>query len=188
MSSSLFRQQMKRAIATRGQKACIIIDHLVDALAKDPSANLKRALILNYIDESPGITQTEIMKKIGVTKSSMNREVEWLFNYGCIRRFEGDKDGRTVKLESCGYAKTAIESAVDYFPNRHKGLQKFLELYINILKRERPTLRDAKVISTLYDKGKTSKSDIVDDLYDGPATTDNRILKKLIEDGIIKDE
>lgn len=188
MSSSLFKQQMKRAIATRGQKACIIIDHLVEALANDPSANLKRALILNHISENPGITQTEIMKKVGITKSSMNREVEWLFNYGCIRRFEGEKDGRTIKLEACGYAKTAIESAVDYFPDRHKGLQNFIELYINILKRERPTLRDAKVISTLYDKGKSSKSDLVDNLYDGPATTDNRILNRLKEDGIIRDE
>ncbi|MGH1403111.1 MAG: MarR family winged helix-turn-helix transcriptional regulator [Alphaproteobacteria bacterium] len=187
MTSNLFKQQAKRAMATRGQKSCLIIDHLVEALAGDPAANLKRALILNYIDEAPGITQTEILNRMKISKSAMNREIEWLFNYGCIRRHNDDKDGRAIQLETCGYAQRALENALDYFPEKHKGLHFFLELYIKVLKQDRPTLRDARIISTIYDKGNIAKSDLVEDLYNGPVTTDNRALKKLVEDGVIKD-
>ncbi len=118
----------------------------------------------------------------------MNREIDWLFNYGCIRRLDDQKDGRAVRLESCGYSRRALESALDYFPNGREDLHNFLELYIKVLKQDRPTLRDARIISTLYDKGTTNKSAVMDNLYNGPTTTDNRALKKLIDDGVIKDE
>lgn len=183
--STLFRQQAKRVMATKGQKACLVIDHLVEALADDPSSNLRRALTLSMIDETPGITQTEIMNVLKITKSAMNREIEWLFNYGCIVRQGDDRDGRAIKLEVCGYAKRALENALDYFPQQHKGLQFFLNQYIKLLKQDRPTLRDARIIATLYDKGETSKAELMDNLYNGPTTTDNRAYKKLIEDGVI---
>ena len=185
---TLFKQQAKRAMATRGQKSSLVIDHLVEALAGDPSSSLRRAMILNYIDEHPGITQTEIMGKIDISKSAMNREIEWLFNYGCITRQSAEKDGREVKLEVCGYAKRALESALDYFPEGHSGLQLFLNQYIKVLKQDRPTLRDARIVSALYDKGEASKSQVMEELYDGPATTDNRAYNKLIEDGVIEDD
>lgn len=186
--SNLFKQQAKRAMTTRGQKSCLVIDHLVEALAGDPSSNLRRAIILTMIDESPGITQTEVMNNLDITKSAMNREIEWLYNYGCITRKTDEKDGRAIGLESCGYSKRAIESALDYFPNGHKDLQNFIELYIKVLNQDRPTLRDARIVSTLYDQGKTKKSKVMDSLYNGPTTTDNRALKQLIENGVINDE
>ncbi len=181
------KQQAKRAMNTRGQKACLVIDHLVEALAGDPSSSLRRALVLNYIDENPGITQTEIMKRVDITKSAMNREIEWLFNYGCITRQSGENDGREVKLETCGYSRRALESALDYFPKRHEGLQSFLNQYILVLDQERPTLRDARIVATLYDKGEIPKSTLMEELYGGPATTDNRAYKKLVEDGVLKE-
>jgi len=180
--------QAKRAMHTRGQKACLVIDHVVEALAGDPSCSIKRALIITYIDENPGTTQTKIMKDLGIkSKTTMNREIDWLFNYGCIQRQQSRKDGRAIKLETCGYAKKAIESAADYFPKSHKGLQKFLNRYIKVLEQSRPTLRDARIVATLYDKGKASKPELMDSLYNGPATTDNRAYKKLVDDGVIKD-
>lgn len=183
---NIMKLQAKRAMATRGQKFCLVIDHLVEALAGDPSSSIRRAIILCMIDESPGITQTEIMRELGITKSSMNREIEWLFNYGCIRRQEDVSDGRAIGLETVGYSKRAIESALDYFPNKHKGLQFFLNQYINILNQERPTLRDARIVATIHSKGQTTKSDVMESLYNGPATTDNRAYNKLVEDGMIK--
>ncbi len=174
-------------MATRGQKSCVVLDHLVEALAGDPSSSLRRALVLNYIDETPGITQTEIMHKLKTTKSAMNREIEWLFNYGCIIRQEAENDGRAIKLETCGYSKRALEQALDYFPKKHEGLQKFLNQYIVLLKQDRPTLRDARIVATLYDKVKAEKSEIMENLYNGPATTDNRAYNKLLEDGVIED-
>ncbi len=183
----MIKQQAKRAMTTRGQKSCLVIDHLVEALGNDPSSSLKRALILTYIDENPGITQTEIMHHIGSSKSAMNREIEWLFNYGCIVRQNAEDDGRAIKLETCGYSKRALESALDYFPQKHKGLQNFLNRYIKVLKQDRPTLRDARIVATLYDKGEIPKSKVMEELYNGPKTTDNRAYKKLVEDGVIED-
>ncbi len=183
------KTQAKRAMHTRGQKSCLVIDHLVEALAGDPSSSIKRVMILNHIDENPGITQTEIMKNLGIkSKTTMNRDIDWLFNYGCIHRNQDRKDGRAIKLETCGYAKRALESALDYFPKRHKGLQNFLNRYIKVLKQARPTLRDARIIATLYNKVKSSKPELIDSLYNGPATTDNRAYKKLLDDGVIKDD
>ncbi len=181
------KQAAKKVMATRGQKSCVVFDHLVEALAGDPSSSLRRAQVLNYIDEAPGITQTEIMHKLKVTKSAMNREIEWLFNYGCIIRQEAENDGRAIKLETCGYSKRALEQALDYFPKKHEGLQKFLNQYIVLLKQDRPTLRDARIVATLYDKGEAEKSEIMENLYNGPATTDNRAYNKLKEDGVIKE-
>lgn len=185
---NLMKLQAKRAMTTRGQKSCLVIDHLVEALASDPSSSLRRALVLNYIDENPGITQTEIMRVLKISKSAMNREIEWLFNYGCITRHNAEDDGRAIQLETCGYSKRALESAHDYFPKRHEGLQNFLNRYIKVLKQDRPTLRDARIIATLYDKGEASKSEVMDSLYNGPATTDNRAYNKLLEDGVIRDD
>ncbi|MFP4463928.1 MAG: MarR family transcriptional regulator [Alphaproteobacteria bacterium] len=183
------KTQAKRAMNTSGRKASLVIDHLVEALAADPASSLKRALILVHIDENPGITQTEIMKNLDIkSKTTMNREIEWLFNYGCIHRQQDKNDGRAIKLETCGYAKRALESALDYFPNRHKNLQNLLNRYIKILRQARPTLRDARIIATLYEKKKTSKPELMDSLYNGPATTDNRAYKKLIDDGVIRDD
>ncbi len=184
---TLIRQQAKRAMATRGQKACIVIDHLVEALAGDPSSFIRRAQVLTYIHEHPEVTQTEIMHEFNISKSAMNREIEWLFNYGCITRKSAEKDGRAVKLSVCGYSKRALESALDYFPNQHKGLQSLLNRYIKILKQGRPTLRDARIVSSLYEKGQASKSEVMEELYNGPATTDNRAYKKLVSDGVIED-
>ncbi len=185
---NMMKLQAKRAMSTRGQKSCLVIDHLVEALAGDPSSSLRRALVLNYIDQNPGITQTEIMNALKISKSAMNREIEWLFNYGCITRQNAEDDGRAIRLETCGYSKRALESALDYFPKSHEGLQNFLNRYINILRQDRPTLRDARIISTLYDKKEATKAEVMDSLYNGPTTTDNRAYNKLLEDGVIKDD
>lgn len=183
----MFRQQIKRAMATRGQKACIIIDHLVEALGGEPACSLRRAKVLVDIDEHPGTTQTEIMERLDVNKSAMNREIEWLFNYGCITRQESENDGRAIKLEIAGYAKRAIDSALDYFPEKHKGLQNFINRFIKVIEQERSTLRDARIVATLYEKKNATKPEVLGSLYNGPASTDNRAYNKLVEDGVIED-
>ena len=175
-------------MATRGQKACLVIDHLVEALAGDPSSSIRRAKILTDIDEHPGTTQTEIMQRLDVNKSAMNREIEWLFNYGCIMRQNSADDGRAVKLEVCGYSKRALDSALDYVLSNHKNLQFLLDEFIKILKQERATLRDARIFATIFEKGKASKSQIIESLYSGPASTDNRAFNKLVEDRVIKED
>ena len=177
----------KRAMTTNGQKACYVIDHLVEALGNDPSSSLRRALILNDIGQYPGTTQSGVMERLHINKSALNREIEWLFNYGCIMRQESEADGRAIKLETCGYSKRALESALDYFTNDHDDLKIFLERFIKFLKQEKPTLRDAKIVASLFEMRDATKQKVIDTLYKGAASTDNRAFNQLVEDGVISD-
>jgi DNA-binding MarR family transcriptional regulator len=177
----------KKAMTTKGQKACYVIDHLVEALGNEPSSSLRRAIIMVDIDQYPGTTQTGVMERLGVHKSALNREIEWLFNYGCIMRQESSDDGRAVRLMTCGYARKALESALDYFDGDHTNLKFFLEQFIKIIKQEKPTLRDAKIMATLYDRKKATKQTVIDALYKGSVSTDNRAINELVDAGVIED-
>ena len=183
----MVRNLAKKAMTTKGQKACYVVDHLVEALGGEPSSSLRRALILTDIDQYPGTTQAGIMERLHIHKSAVNREVDWLFNYGCIMRKDGNDDARTIKLEACGYSKRALDGALDYFDGDHENLKVFLKQFTKFLKLEKPTLRDAKIVSSLYEKKDAPKHAVIDTLYQGSASTDNRAFNKLIEEGIIED-
>lgn len=177
----------RQAMTTNGQKACRIVDHLVEALANDASSSLRRAMILADIDQYPGTTQTGIMERLGLHKSAVNREVEWLFNYGCVMMQECSDDGRSKKLQICGYSKTNLDKALGYFDDQHENLKAFLKGFSRFLKQEKPTLREAKIVSTIYEKKGAEKSEVIKDLYEGSPSTKNRVVNKLIEDGILTD-
>ncbi|GJL84708.1 MAG: hypothetical protein DHS20C02_04830 [Micavibrio sp.] len=164
-----------------------MIDHLVEALAGDPSSSLRRALILVDIDQYPGTTQTGIMERLHIHKSALNREIEWLFNYGCIMLSDAKRDGRLKKIELCGYSKTGLKAALDYCDGEHENMKAFIKQMIQTLKQEKPTLRDARIISTLYDKKDATKQEVIDSLYNGPSSTVNRAINKLVEEGVIED-
>jgi len=175
-------------MTTDGQKASYVIDHLIEALAGDPSSSLRRALILNDIDEHPATMQAEIMERLQLHKSSLNREIDWLFNYGCIMRQDGKDDARTKTLQICGYSKKALDAALDYFEGKHEKLKGFVNLFTRILKQEKPTLRDAKIIATLYEKKEADKQDVLDHLVNSAPSTDNRAFNRLIETGLIEEK
>lgn len=175
----------KRAMTTKGQKACMVIDHLVEALGGDPSSSLRRALILNDIDQNSGTTQAAIMERLNLDKSTVKREIDWLFDYGCIRLQDCTSDGRTKKIEICGYSKKALDAALGYFDGNNSLLKSFLDGLGSFLKQEKPTLRDAKIVSSLYERKGATKQEVLDDLYKGPASTDNRAYNKLRDDGVI---
>ena len=177
----------KRAMTTKGQKACLVIDHLVEALAGDPSSSLRRALILVDIDQYPGSTQTGIMERLHIHKSALNREIEWLFNYGCVMLSDARRDGRIKKIEICGYSKTGLKAALDYFDGEHDNMKSFLNGFNDVLRQEKPSLRDAKIFASLHEKGEASKQQIMDNLYNSPASTMNRAINKLVQDGVITD-
>ncbi len=176
----------KQAMTTKGQKACFVIDHLVEALGSEPSSSLRRALILTDIDQNPGTTQTAIMERLNIHKSAVTREIEWLFNYGCIMRQGSESDGRAVKLMTCGYSKKSLNAALDYCGD-HEGLKFLINTFIEAIRTEKPTLRDAKIVATLYDRKTASKQAVIDALYQGAASTDNRSINELIQGGILED-
>lgn len=176
----------KRAMTTDGQKACLVVDHLVEALAGEPSSSLRRAAILADIDQHPGTTQAAIMERMGLHKSALNREIEWLFNYGCIMMQGSEKDARIKALHVCGYSKKGLDAALVYFEGEHQKLKNFLALYAKVLRQEKPTLRDAKILAYLYNKKVASKADVLNNLYDTPTTTDHRAFNEILTAGVVK--
>lgn len=176
----------KRAMTTEGQKACIIIDHLVEALGNESSSSLRRASILTDIDQHPGTTQAGIMERLDLDKSTVKRETDWLFDYGCVRMQECKDDGRAKAIEICGYSKQGLNAALGYFDGDHAKLQAFIDLYEKVVNQQKATLRDAKVIATLYDKKRATKQDLIDKLYESSPATKNRVVNKLIEEGRVR--
>lgn len=183
----MVRALAKKAMTTTGQRFCYIVDHLVEALGSDSSSSLRRAMVLTDIDQYPGTTQTGIMERLRINKSALNREIEWLFNYGCIRRDECEEDGRAVTLETCGYSKKALEGALDYFDGDHENLKGLLKDFTKLIKMDKPTLRDARIIAALFERKRAEKHEILGMIPGGSPSTYNRAYNKLVETGIIKD-
>lgn len=183
----MVRNLAKKAMTTTSQRFCFVIDHLVEALGNHSSSSLRRALILTDIDQYPETSQTGIMERLGVHKSAVNREIEWLFNYGCIVRQECTEDARTVKLQTCGYSKKALDAALDYVDGDHEILKEFLRKFSKLLKQEKPTLRDARIVATIHERGGAEKNEVVGLLYGGASATTNRAVNKLIDSGVIED-
>ena len=177
----------KRAMTTEGQKACMIIDHLVEALGSESSSSLRRALILTDIDQYPGTTQAGIMERLNLDKSTVKREADWLFDYGCIRVQDCNNDGRAKKIEICGYSKQGLDAALGYFDGRHENLKGFIEGAGKLLNLEKPSLRDAKIMAALVEKKTASKHELMDTLYEGSSATKNRAFNKLLEEGLIEE-
>lgn len=172
-------------VESKAMKVGHVIDHLVDALGGEPACTLRRAVILADIDENPGTTQAGIIQRLKADKSALNRDIEWLYDYGCILRQPG-RDGREVSLTICGYSKKNIDLALSYFNNSHKSLKNFLIRYINFFGHHKPTLRDAKIIAAVGDKDPSNRQQVFQTLYNGPQTTDNRAINNLIELGILE--
>ena len=171
---------------SKAEKIGIVLDHLVNALGGEPGCTLRRAVVLADIDEFPGTTQSEIMKRLEIDKSTLNRDIEWLYDYGCVMRRQSPYDARVQELTICGYAKKNFDYALYFFDYDHKSLKNCLIRLINIFDKQKPTLRDAKIITYLGDKTSAKKQEIIDHLYDGPSTTDNRAINNLVDFGIIE--
>ena len=175
-----------QASASRIQRLGLVLDHLVDALGGDPSCTLRRASILADIDEFPGTTQTEVMERLNLNKSAINRDIDWLHDHGCIMRQPGAADGRVIHIVTCGYSKKNLELALDYFEKSHKKLKTFIEGLISMFEDRKPTLRDAKLLAAMADMGQATRQELFVRSYGSALTTNSRALEGLIEEGLIK--
>ncbi len=162
------------------------VDHLVDAVG-DPAVSLRRAGILIDIDANPHTTQGAVGDRLNLEKSVVSRNIDWLVDRGCVLRSTNMNDSREVRLQTSVYAHKHMQLALRAFSGRHDVLQSALNHYINLFKSHMPSLRDMKAMVTVIVKGQATRADIVNNLYDGPPTTDQRTLKTLIDEGIIKD-
>lgn len=162
-----------------------IIDHLVDCVG-EPSISLARVLVLVDIAAHMDTTQVEIGNRLDIDKSSIVRSVDWLVNYGCITKHISTEDARENNLRISAYSEKQLSFALSYVNNSHEYLQNFLQSFIKSFDAHKPSLRDAKVLLTVGTHETASKSDILDNLYNGPASTDNRAICALIEEGLIE--
>ena len=185
MPPNILKSAHNQASANRIQQMGLILDHLVDSLGGDPSSPLRRAQILVDIDAHPDTTQAAVMDRLGLNKSTLNRETEWLYDQGCILRQPSKQDGRVIQLATCGYSKKSLELTLDYFEKSHKNLLFFLETLINLFTEPKPTLRDAKFLVAATDIGNASRQDLFARGYAGALTTNVRALDSLVEQGLL---
>lgn len=162
-----------------------VIDHIVDSVG-DPSITLRRALILLDIDEHAGTTQNAVGERLNLEKSVVSRNVDWLWGHGCVIRSESRHDARESALNTSTYTHKHLQLALRPFGNQHLALKKTLEVFIALFHKHMPSLRELKALLTVSAKGEASRSDILNNLYDGPATTDQRAIRTLIEEGLVK--
>lgn len=185
MPPNILKSQHNKASASRIQQMGLILDHLVDALGGDPSSPLRRAQILVDIDAHPETTQSAIMERLKTNKSTLNREIDWLYDQGCILRQPSRQDGRVIHIVTCGYSKKNLDLALDYFGESHKNLHFFLETIINLFTDQKPTLRDAKLLVAAADMGDATRQELFARGYSGAQTTNVRALDNLVEQGLL---
>lgn len=185
MSRRALKSHHNKASANQLQQMGLIVDHLVDALGGDPASPLRRAQILNDIDAHPETTQSAVMERLGLNKSTINREIDWLYDQGCILRTPSRHDGRVIHLSTCGYSKKNLDLALDYLEKSHKNLHFFLETLINLFTEQKPTLREVKFLISAADMGDASRQEIFARGYSGSSTTNARVLESLVEQGLL---
>lgn len=184
----------RNVIASHAQEVGMVIDHLVAALGSDAGCTMRRAQILTDIDANEGTTQTAVMRRLEsdgalIDKSTMIRDIDWLYSQGCIRRDPGQRDAREIELRIVGYAKTQLAQALRHFDGSHQNLQNFLLAFIKMFRSDyRPTLRDAKIVATVGDNDKASRKAVLNGLYQEPATTENRALGNLVSMGLLEEQ
>jgi hypothetical protein len=178
----------RAAAASPVEKAGQVIDHLVDAMAGDPSAPLRRVVTFIDIARNPGTSSTAVADRVGPDKSTVARDIDWLYNYGCIRRDQSPDSGREVALSIVGFAQTHLGFAARMMGDSLETLQKFVDGYIHLFQGYRATLRDAKIVTVMTAKGSASRPELFDELYNGPPSTDSRALMALIENGFLSSE
>lgn len=161
-----------------------VVDHLVDSMG-DPSVSLRRAMILLDIDQHVGTTQNAIGERLNLEKSVVSRNVDWLWGRGCVIRATGKQDARETQLQTSPFTHKHLQLALRPFGNQHEVLQKSLVMFIGLFQKHMPSLRELKALLTVGAKGRASRSDVINNLYNGPATTDHRAFRTLIEEGIV---
>ena len=185
MPYNILKSHHNKASANRIQQMGLILDHLVEALGGDPSSPLRRVQILNDIDAHPETTQSALMDRLKIGKSTLNREIDWLYDHGCILRQPSAQDGRVIHILTCGYSKKNLGLALDHLERSHETLHSFIESLINLFSGQKPTLRDAKFLVTAADMGEASRQDLFARGYSGAQTTNVRALDSLVEQGLL---
>jgi DNA-binding MarR family transcriptional regulator len=178
--------QHRQAAESPIDKAARVLDHLVDAMAGEPSVPLRRVMVLIDIARNPGTSQTAILERLKLEKSTITRSIDWLYNYGCVTRGANPSNARETALTICGFARTHLHHAATLLGNDLARLQSFVDGYITFFEDYRATLRDAKIVTVLTAKGEATRQNVFDELYNGPATTDARALLALIEQGFVE--
>lgn len=160
-----------------------VIDHMVNALG-DPSAPVRRALVLVDLYAYPDSSLNDVMMRLDIDKSTAFRDIDWLVDHGCAVKRPSPEDAREVSLQVVGHAKTHLENAL-HITNGPENLTTLLLGLINLSHDHKQTLREAKILISLTTYGELDKNILTKALYNGPASTDARAIQNLVDEGLI---
>lgn len=161
-----------------------VIDHLVDALG-DPGCPLRRALVLNDLWANPGSSLNDVMERLDIDKSTAFRDIDWLIDHGCVVKRPNPEDAREVALYVFGHATAHLEAAYR-LTRTPDNLANILNQLNNLSSDKKQTLREAKILISLTTYGEIDKSSLGKVLYNGAASTEQRALQNLIDEGLVQ--
>jgi DNA-binding MarR family transcriptional regulator len=170
-----------RRLQTLGQ----IIDLFVEALG-DPSCPLRRALVLTDLWAHPASSLNDVMDRLDLDKSTAFRDIDWLVDHGCVVKKPSPEDAREVSLHVVGHAKGHLEDALRLTGGQWQNMNTILNGLSALFPDKKPTLREVKILISLTTYGELDKTTLSKALYNGPATTDQRALQNLIDEGLVK--
>lgn len=162
----------------------LVIDHLVDALG-EPSCPTRRAMVLNDLWAHPGSSLNDVMERLSLDKSTAFRDIDWLVDHGCVVKKTNPEDAREVSLQVFGHARTHLEAALA-LAGTPATLESLLKGLVGLSKDHKQTLREAKILISLTNHGEMDKNSLTKALYNGPASTDQRAIQNLVEEGILR--
>lgn len=160
-----------------------IVDLLVAALG-EPSCPVRRALVLTDVWGHPHSSLGGVMERLDIDKSTAFRDIDWLIDRGCIVKKPNPHDAREVSLQVVGHAKSNLENALT-LAGGADYLIRILQGFMALSPERKQTLREAKILISLTTYGKLDNTSLSKALYNGPASTDQRALQNLVEEGLI---
>lgn len=86
----------------------------------------EQALLLKYVDVTPGITQTQIAEKLNKDKTTITRMVDALVKKGDLERRVSDEDRRAFYIYLTKEAKEKVEKVTPHFEKHGNELEKII--------------------------------------------------------------
>ena len=86
----------------------------------------EQGLLLKYVYEMPGITQTQIAEDLNKDKTTITRMVDALVKKGDLERRVSDEDRRAFHIYLTKHAKAKVEELTPLFEKNGEELEKII--------------------------------------------------------------
>ncbi len=86
----------------------------------------EQGLLLKYVYEMPGITQTQIAEDLNKDKTTITRMIDALVKKGDLERRVSDEDRRAFQIYLTKHTKEKVEELTPIFEKNGKELEKII--------------------------------------------------------------